>query len=213
MMNARLNHLFSIPLMEFEYGQISDDENNIINHYLNDLRPNVYNFTTRESYILDKEKGLSKLKEFIESAIDVYVKNIIVGDEYDEDLSFKITQSWVNLTQPGSAGHHQHIHTNSVISGVLYLQTNNDDSVTFANNYFASMTMRVVTKKYNEFNSDTWRFPVNAGKLLLFPSNLPHQVESVKGKEDRISLSFNVFPFGILGEKDQLGELRILEDK
>ena len=116
---------------------------------MNDLRPNVYNFTTRESYILDKEKGLSKLKEFIESAIDVYVKNIIVGDEYDEDLSFKITQSWVNLTQPGSAGHHQHIHTNSVISGVLYLQTNNDDSVTFANNYFASMTMRVVTKKYN----------------------------------------------------------------
>ena len=213
MMNARLNHLFSIPLMEFEYGQISDDENNIINHYLNDLRPNVYNFTTRESYILDKEKGLSKLKEFIESAIDVYVKNVIVGDEYDEDLSFKITQSWVNLTQPGSAGHHQHIHTNSVISGVLYLQTNNDDSVTFANDYFASMTMRVVTKKYNEFNSDTWRFPVNAGKLLLFPSNLPHQVESVKGKEDRISLSFNVFPFGILGEKDQLGELRILEDK
>ena len=213
MMNARLNHLFSIPLMEFEYGQISEDENNIINHYLNDLRPNVYNFTTRESYILDKEKGLSKLKEFIESAIDVYVKNVIVGDEYDEDLSFKITQSWVNLTQPGSAGHHQHIHTNSVISGVLYLQTNNDDSVTFANNYFASMTMRVVTKKYNEFNSDTWRFPVNAGKLLLFPSNLPHQVEYVKGKEDRISLSFNVFPYGILGSRDELGELRILEDK
>ena len=62
MINARLNHLFSIPLMEFEYGQISEDEHKIINHYLNDLRPNVYNFTTRESYILDKDKGLSKLK-------------------------------------------------------------------------------------------------------------------------------------------------------
>ena len=208
---AKLNPLFSVPLMEFEYGQISEDERKIINHYLDDLRPNVYNFTTKESYILDK--GLSKLKKFIESAIDVYVKNVIVGDEYDEDLSFKITQSWVNLTQPGSAGHHQHIHTNSVISGVLYLQTNNDDSVTFANNYFASMTMRVVTKKYNEFNSDTWRFPVSAGKLILFPSNLLHQVESPIGDEDRISLSFNVFPFGILGSIEELSELRILEDK
>ena len=92
MMNARLNHLFSIPLMEFEYGQISEDENNIINHYLNDLRPNVYNFTTRESYILDKEKGLSNLKKFIYRAIYTYVKSVIVGDEYNQDeLKFKIT--------------------------------------------------------------------------------------------------------------------------
>ena len=214
MINARLNHLFSIPLMEFEYGQISEDENNIINHYLNDLRPNVYNFTTRESYILDKEKGLSNLKKFIKRAIYTYVKSVIVGDEYNQDeLNFKITQSWANLTQPGSAGHHQHTHSNSVISGVLYVQTNDDDSVTFANDYLASMTIRVPTKKYNQFNSNIWRFPVSAGKLILFPSNVPHQVDSPIGNKDRITLSFNVFPFGILGEKDQLGELRILEDK
>ena len=214
MMNARLNHLFSIPLMEFEYGQISEDENKIINHYLNDLRPNVYNFTTRESYILDKEKGLSNLKKFINRAIYTYVKSVIVGDEYNQDeLNFKITQSWANLTQPGSVGHHQHTHSNSVISGVLYVQTNDDDSVTFANNYLASTTIKTPVKVYNQFNSDSWRFPVNTGKLLLFPSNLPHQVESVNGKEDRISLSFNVFPYGILGSRDELGELRILEDK
>ena len=214
MMNARLNHLFSIPLMEFEYGQISEDENNIINHYLNDLRPNVYNFTTRESYILDKEKGLSNLKKFINSAIYTYVKSVIVGDEYNQDeLNFKITQSWANLTKPGSAGHHQHTHSNSVISGVLYVQTNDDDSVTFANDYLAATTIKTPVKVYNQFNSDSWRFPVNAGKLLLFPSNLPNQVEYVKGKEDRISLSFNVFPYGILGSRDELGELRILEDK
>ena len=214
MMNARLNHLFSIPLMEFEYGQISDDENNIINYYLNDLRPNVYNFTTRESYILDKEKGLSNLKKFINSAIYSYVKSVIVGDEYDKDeLNFKITQSWANLTKGSSFGHHQHTHTNSIISGVFYIKTNDDDCVTFANDYLASTTIRAPVKVYNQFNSDSWRFPVNAGKLLLFPSNLPHQVESVKGKEDRISLSFNVFPYGILGSRDELGELRILEDK
>ena len=214
MSNIKLSHLFSIPLMEFEYGQISEDENKIINHYLNDLRPNVYNFTTRESYILDKEKGLSNLKKFIYRAIYTYVKSVIVGDEYNQDeLNFKITQSWANLTQPDSVGHHQHTHSNSVISGVLYVQTNDDDSVTFANDYLASTTIKTQVKVYNQFNSDSWRFPVNAGKLLLFPSNLPHQVESVKGNEDRISLSFNVFPYGILGSRDELSELRILEDK
>ena len=214
MMNARLNHLFSIPLMEFEYGQISEDENNIINHYLNDLRPNVYNFTTRESYILDKEKGLSNLKKFINSAIYTYVKSVIVGDEYNQDeLNFKITQSWANLTKPGSAGHHQHTHSNSVISGVFYVKTNDVDNIVFANNFLSLQTISIPVKKYNQFNSDTWRFPVSAGKLILFPSNLLHQVESPIGDEDRISLSFNVFPFGILGSIEQLSELRILEDK
>ena len=211
MMNARLNHLFSIPLMEFEYGQTSEDENKIIYHYLNDSKPNVYNVKTNESYILDK--GLTKLKNFIESAIDVYVKNVIVGDEYDENLSFKITQSWVNLTKPDSLGHHQHYHSNSVISGVFYVKTNDVDNIVFANNFLSLQTISIPVKKYNQFNSDTWRFPVSAGKLILFPSNLLHQVESPIGDEDRISLSFNVFPFGILGSIEQLSELRILEDK
>ena len=211
MNNIKLSHLFSIPLMEFEYGQTSEEENKIIYHYLNDLRPNVYNLTTKESYIL--EKGLSKLKKFIEIAIDAYVINVIVGDKYDKNLSFKITQSWVNLTRPGSAGHHQHTHSNSVISGVFYVQTNDVDNITFTNPLLTHDTIRVRTKEYNQFNSHTWRYPVSAGKLILFPSNIPHHVDSPIGDKDRITLSFNVFPFGILGDRDQLGELRILQDK
>lgn len=214
MKTARLNHLFSIPLMEFDYGQISEDENKIINHYLNDLRPNVHNFATKETYILNKEKGLSNLKKFINNSIYTYVKHVIVGDDYNQDeLNFKITQSWANLTKSSSLGHHKHTHSNSVISGVFYVKTNDDDSVTFANDYLASMTMKTPIKVYNQFNSEEWKLAVSAGNLLLFPSNIPHKVEFVRGKEDRISLSFNVFPYGLLGGRDALNELRILEDK
>ena len=214
MKTARLNHLFSIPLMEFDYGQISEDENKIINHYLNDLRPNVHNFATKETYILNKEKGLSNLKKFINNSIYTYVKHVIVGDDYNQDeLNFRITQSWANLTKSSSFGHHKHTHSNSVISGVFYVKTNDDDSVTFANDYLASMTMKTPIKVYNQFNSEEWKLAVSAGNLLLFPSNIPHKVEFVRGKEDRISLSFNVFPYGLLGGRDDLNELRILEDK
>ena len=211
MKSVKLINLFSIPLMEFDYGLTSEDENKIINHHLNYLKSNPYNFSTYETYILDK--GLTKLKNFIESAIDIYVKNVIVGDEYDENLSFKITQSWLNLTKPGSFGHHQHKHPNSVISGVFYIKTNDVDSILFTNNFLNSTTIKVAVKKYNEFNSDTWQIPVNAGKLILFPSNLPHFVDPPTGNKDRISLSFNVFPFGILGRKELSTELRILQDK
>ena len=206
-----LNHLFSIPLMEFDYGQTSEEENKIIYHYLNNLKPNVHNASTIESYILDK--GLTKLKCFIENSIDTYAKNVIVGDDYDENLSFKITQSWVNLTKPGGLGHHQHTHSNSLISGVFYVSTNDIDSIVFANDYLTFQTIRVNVKKYNEFNANIWRYPVKEGKLILFPSNLVHQVEPIEGSNDRISLSFNVFPFGCIGSQEQLCQLRISNDK
>ena len=49
--------------------------------------------------------------------------------------------------------------------------------------------------------------------LILFPSSLPHRVDTTKGSDDRISLSFNVFPFGVIGSRDDLTELRISNHK
>tara|TARA_B100001248_G_scaffold246489_1_gene217116 strand:- start:47 stop:685 length:639 start_codon:yes stop_codon:yes gene_type:complete len=211
MNNTTISSLFSIPLMESDYGQTSEDENNIIYHHLNDVRHNLYNVSTKETYLLHKEKGLSKLKKFIESSIDMYVKNIVVGDEYNRDeLNFKITQSWANLIRPDSLGHHPHTHTNSIISGVFYVKTNDVDNITFTNNFLHFFeTINIEAIKFNQYNSTTWKYPVSSGKLILFPSNVCHQVEAPIGKGDRISLSFNVFPFGTIGKRDELTELRI----
>ena len=46
-------HLFSIPLMSFNYGKISEDEHDIFNRYLNNLKQNRINLTTKENYFLD----------------------------------------------------------------------------------------------------------------------------------------------------------------
>ena len=67
------------------------------------------------------------------------------------------------------------------------------------------------------------------GQLLIFPSTLHHEVKPLQvemgmisssdsdayaeqwsdGNADRISLSFNVFPTGKIGDSDGLNELRI----
>ena len=62
-------------------------------------------------------------------------------------------------------------------------------------------------KSYNIFNSLTWSFVVKTGDILLFPSNLGHSVQTKKGKNLRISLSFNVFVKGQLGVTKNLDEL------
>ena len=217
MNNYNLHNLFSIPLMKFDYGEISNDENKIFDHYLNDLVPSCsYNrFISKENYILDNN-DLPKLKKFIESAINDYVENVLVGGELENDLSFKITQSWLNLSKPDSGGHYKHTHSNSLISGVFYIKADpNLDSILFTNDYLFSNAINLQdrVKKFNNFNSNRWRVPVSTGNLFLFPSNLPHEVDALGGEENRISLSFNSFPFGVLGSKSELTELRILQDK
>ena len=42
--------------------------------------------------------------------------------------------------------------------------------------------------------------PMKRGELILFPSNLTHSVPTNLGEEERISLSFNTWPKGNMGD-------------
>ena len=52
-------------------------------------------------------------------------------------------------------------------------------------------------------------FEATTGKLILFPSSAQHMVPQVQGEETRISLSFNTFPVGMIGEEVDLTGLRL----
>ena len=69
--------LFAIPLMTFNYGDISEDELSTCNRYLNNVIPNRYNLVTKENYVLDKE--LPSFKKFFDKCIEKYVEKIIIG--------------------------------------------------------------------------------------------------------------------------------------
>ena len=63
--------------------------------------------------------------------------------------------------------------------------------------------------EWNSFNSGSWFFPVESRDVIMFPSSLSHLVTKKKGYNTRISLSFNVFVKGFLGEKENATELKI----
>ena len=167
------------------------------------LRSNSGNSTSSNSYIFDDK--LKKIKQFCEQQIAIYVKEVI---NPKEDLDFYITQSWLNITKPGET-HHIHFHRNSIISGVFYISTEEDDKITFSDpNAKIKIIIDLATKEYNLWNSITWFFPVNNNELVLFPSWLNHEVEpNKKATTDRISLSFNTFVRGTLGNQKDLTEL------
>ena len=217
MSEFKLDQIFSTPLMSFDYGKIDDDENKFISKCLETTTTNIFNYSSTETYVLDK--GLSKIRHFIEESIRTYVETVIIGGKYDEyDFDFRITQSWLNKTLRNGDGHHIHNHPNSFISGVFYVRVNPDvDYIVFSrpNQQFFQFPI----KEYNTFNSYQWSVGVSEGQLLLFPSTLIHEVKPPKVSNmissdddayaDRISLSFNVFPTGRIGDSINLNELRI----
>ena len=163
------------------------------------------NSISDNNYIFNNK--LKEIKQFCEQQIKIYAEEVI---NPKEDLDFYITQSWLNITKPGQF-HHSHYHSNSIISGVFYISTEENDRITFQDpNLKIKKLISFVEKKYNVWNSPIGSFPSITNELVLFPSWLNHKVDiNEKATKDRISISFNTFVKGNLGTRKDLTEIII----
>ena len=157
------------------------------------------NFKTKDSY-LTKHESLKSITSFFKECIDDYCNTIINSEQ-----RLVITQLWGNRNPKGSK-HHEHVHPNSIISGVFYLRQDSKlPPIQFSQSN--QHAMKLDPRKYNSFNAETFLLPCTAGELILFPSNLKHSVPINMGDEERISLSFNTFSIDALGSKENLTHL------
>ena len=155
-----------------------------------------YNRQSEDTFVLDKPE-LSNIRAFIQSKIYKFVKEIM--NSTDELV---ITQSWINKSGKGES-HHEHVHPNSLVSGVWYPVINEQ----LPPIQFRSKSQRDVSlqcEKFNNFNSATFLLPMKAGELIIFPSNLTHSVPANQSETERISLSFNTWAKGSLGDINSL---------
>lgn len=170
-----------------------------------ETRTNTGNTTSVDNSLLNN-KPLTKLRDFIENSVADYFKQV---HNPKHNVNLRITQSWTNYTEPGQF-HHKHAHPNSFVSGVFYPQANRDtDKIYFYRTGFQQI--KFPAENWNVWNSESWWFEVGTGDLILFPSSLEHMVETVQGNQTRISLSFNTFPVGNIGEEVHLTGLTIGE--
>jgi len=160
-------------------------------------------YYTDNTHIFDSK--LKNLKEFCEHHIKIYVKEVL---NPKEELDFYITQSWLNVVEPGGniLNHH---HSNSIISGTFYVATEEDDGIKFEDpNFKTKNLIRFEPKEFNIWNSTYWTLFSKNNELMLFPSWLEHQVISnEKATTNRISISFNTFVKGTFGAASSLNEL------
>ncbi len=194
--------LFATPVASFELDrEFTEEEFNCILSYSSNSRPGLMgNRTTIGKNVLDDE-SLSDIRKFVNESLDWYIKNI---QKTKDEFELYFTQSFVNLISSGQ-GHYSHMHPNSYLSGVLYIQANREnDNITFLGEACASPKfLAFSTDEYNVFNSPRWSMPVWTGRLLIFPSHVPHQVNVVHNSYERVSIAFNTFIRGRIGIEEE----------
>ena len=199
----RIENLFPTPVTSMA-RQFTKKELNCFDQYQKNAVLNAGgNKYSKDTFVLNN-KNLNKVKKELLVCIQYYFDNVFQSKNNVKPI---ITQSWLNWNEKNQ-GHHIHRHSNSILSGVLYIKANREvDTIKFYkdNNPMIELTPEIV----NAYNCKSWWHPVHTGDIFLFPSGLMHGVD-VKQEDDlRISLSFNVFVEGTIGSDLELNILNI----
>ena len=199
-----IESLFPIPIYRNNIDRLfTKQELNFVKEQKKHCLNNEGNINTKDNYILNR-KEFKNINKFLEKHCQNYLDTIICPKN---NIELYITQSWLNYTEKDQY-HHTHAHPNSVVSGVLYFDSDKEkDKILFSNTGYKQIVPTVDDTKFNLWNSQTWFFPVETGDLFMFPSSTTHQVETKQGKNTRISLAFNTFYKGTVGSNKDLTEL------
>ena len=188
MIKKELLQLFATPLLITKYESNFEKELKFVEKLKYEENGKNGNFRSSNSYLFEK-KQLKKIKDFCQNSLNIFTK--------------EVWQSTTNLII-----HHEHIHPNSIVSGVMYFRLEKHlPPIMFSKTQFESLKLNY--EKYNALNSQTFYLPAVSGELILFPSHLRHSVPINTSEDVRVSLSFNTFAKDTLGSEKDLTELNL----
>lgn len=192
--------LFAIPLYRTIIGAPTESEQaHIRGVSMTPGRSQALNSTNL--HILDVIQ-LRELRHRIDQGISEYMTHLGVDMS---KISINITTSWVNQYSKGD-NTHQHSHSNSIISGVYYLEDCDETApIQFhrAPGYVNLWpnTINLPIRTHNALNIDVITVIPKAGELIMWPSHLAHSVPPNQSDTQRHTIAFNTFVKGTLDPK------------
>jgi uncharacterized protein (TIGR02466 family) len=112
-----------------------------------------------------------------------------------EHLSLKPVcgNMWANINGPGNFNR-PHIHPNSLFSGVYWVKTPQKSGNLMVYDPRPGVQMTMPNRKEGKLPPELWRevhYEPKAGRCIMFPSWLWHEVKPNESNDTRISVSFN----------------------
>jgi len=192
--------IFPTPVAKTNIGrEFTEDEINCILNIPMMGKGGNTNHQSADAFLFDNfAEELKDIKTFCEYQLKKYLEQIEgVNTDF---VNLRITQSWLNKNKPQEQ-HLMHFHRNSYLSAVLYIKCLPNDDINFDNRMYGMFNnIEFPIKKTTQWNARSTGVDVEEGDLLLFPSWITHfvNVNETENKE-RISLAFNTFPIGEMG--------------
>ena len=127
--------------------------------------------------------------------------NFVYQDVLNHKSKLFFTNAWLNECEVGSS-QFMHTHGNSVLSGTLYIRTDENTDIQFQTPFGISEVSNILddvadTEKDNKFGYNyhfkDCTFSVQNGVCLFWPSYMKHGYHNNQ-TPNRLSLSFNMMP-------------------
>lgn len=143
--------------------------------------------------VLDRPE-YNHIRSIIMKEIETYVREVFC---VNNNIEFYITNSWININRPGDQSV-PHNHNNSLISGVLYLKTNErSGDIIFYRDILSLLpfppALDLNMDSTNIYNCKHFGHRPETNDICLFPSFVMHSVGLNESDEERWCLPFNVF--------------------
>lgn len=184
-MNYDIRPLFSVP---FYISEIELDDNQVSLLFNSKFEKKGSLDLTVNKYLLNNKKFAST-KEAISNHIDNYTKNVL---QIKDNIKFTITNSWGVRCKPQDYSR-IHSHGNSIFSGVVYFNTDENSGFFKVHNSGINRTFTYNYADFNIFNSTSWSFTPKKGNIYLFPSYVTHEITKNNSNIERYSIAFNTF--------------------
>lgn len=203
-MNSNMMNLFPVPLFKSNIGRaFTPIELSFIGEQLQHNHKAIANYSSLNKNVLEAQE-MQDIKNLLQAQLDEYFREVF---NTANDLQLKITQSWLTLSAPGDS-HHEHVHPNSVASGVLYINLARNDGINFYRNE-DNQWYEFIRAGETLYSAKSFFIPCRVGDVVIFPSSIRHGVKEVTEKVERISLAFNTFFEGELGRDEFSNALKL----
>jgi len=109
--------------------------------------------------------------------------------------TIKIANAWINVNDTKESYNETHVHPNTTFSGAYYVKCNDySGSINFHRNFYERFLFHCygTIDEASELSAEGKIYKPLEGRLLLFPSYLPHSVSNNLDDSERVSMSFNV---------------------
>ena len=185
--------IYSVPIWQSEYPEF-EDHKEIFLSTIEDYKkenPSIKKSNIGGYHSPETLHGVEEFRPLFEYICQLGMK--AVSDLNFVECDVALTSAWLNINDSRQCMNSEHIH-GDVFSGVFYLSAPEESGKLVPQNPAINRMWSgcALASQKNEFTGESIRIEPIEGNIILFPSYLPHSVETNNHDEARIAISFNL---------------------